>query len=62
MCGLGAGADACSLLSKDNRMTSQGILGQAVALLESLGWMPIMTAFMIAMIALAMFRYFMGRD
>lgn len=43
-------------------MTSQGILGQAVALLESLGWMPIMTAFMIAMIALAMFRYFMGRD
>lgn len=43
-------------------MTSQGILGQVVALIESLGWMPIITAFLVSIIAMQMLRYFLGRD
>lgn len=43
-------------------MTSQNILGQAVALVESLGWMPFITAFGVAAIAFSLYNKFVNRD
>lgn len=44
-------------------MTSQGLLGQAVALLETLGMMPFIQAMVVVIIAFALWNYFIrGRD
>jgi len=43
-------------------MSPQGILGLAVSLLDSIGILPLLTAFMIVLIATAILSRLIGRD